>query len=203
MRTPDNFAMPGDRDWWDVLFGQPHARQGEPSIRFDDAPVTPLDFPTEGLISTRFHSIGGAAELEVIWWSILKMTLVFSIALGLIAFILLKTSWENKLGVLLMIAFIATLFGVADSSALAHGLAAARFGFAFLLLLWVLHAILGRCEDGTAFDSFTRGRATGDTASGVHVTRTVGRDAKFRPTAGPRFTVDVHPFRSFRAAQQC
>lgn len=140
--TPDRFTVLGERDWWDGLSGSPQPYPVATDSRLSNA-VTPLDFPTDGLVATQYQNLGGAATLGIVWWDIVKMTILLSAALALIAFILLRTSWENRLGLLLILAFIALLFGVKDRDALAHGLAAARFGLAFLVVLWVLHAVLG------------------------------------------------------------
>lgn len=72
-----------------------------------------------------------------------------SVGLALIGIILLATSWANKLSVLLLLALGAALLGLWDSHLLAHGLAAARYGLAFVLALWLVHALFG-VRRGTA-----------------------------------------------------
>jgi hypothetical protein len=141
--TPDRFTVLGQRAWWEGLGGNPRPDEHSGSDWIGDA-TSVLQFPTEGLRGTTYSSLGRAPEIEVVWWDTVKMTILFSLALALMAFILLRTSWENKLGILLLLAFVAMLFGVRDADALAHGLAAARFGLLFLLALWLLHGLLGR-----------------------------------------------------------
>ncbi|MCA9056422.1 MAG: hypothetical protein KDA75_21485, partial [Planctomycetaceae bacterium] len=142
--APDRFTILGEREWWDGLRGDPTPYHVSPQSDFGDASLTPLDFPTEGLVPTLYQNLGGAREINVVWWDIVKMTILLSVALAVVAFILLKTSWENRLGILLIVAFIALLFGTKDRDALAHGLAAARLGLLFLIGLWVLHGLLSR-----------------------------------------------------------
>ncbi|MEZ6058235.1 MAG: hypothetical protein R3C01_16170 [Planctomycetaceae bacterium] len=57
------------------------------------------------------------------------------------ASLLLSTGWENKLSLLLVLVFAASLLGLADLPALTHGLAAARYGLLFLLGLWLVHGL--------------------------------------------------------------
>lgn len=142
--TPDRFEVPGARHWWDGLRGDPAPATSRLAEDFGDGGVTPLDFPTEGLTSTEYQNLGGAPQITVVWWDVPKMSIVLSVALALIAFILLRTSWENKLGILLLLVFLALLFGVQDQDALSHGLAAARWGLAFLVLLWILHGLMAQ-----------------------------------------------------------
>ena len=146
---PERFTILGERDWWDGLSGNPSPYRVAPQADFGNAVVTPLDFPTEGLVPTLYQNLGGAGEINVVWWDTVKMTVLFSVALALMAFILLKTSWENRLGLLLLIAFVALLFGTKDRDALAHGLAAARIGLLFLVGLWVVHGLLSRRPQAT------------------------------------------------------
>ncbi|MFV0443925.1 MAG: hypothetical protein ACK5Q5_10170, partial [Planctomycetaceae bacterium] len=141
---PDRFDVLGERNWWDGLTGRPQPIAGETNNGFSSPVAAPLDFPTQGLTATRYQNLGGAPEIDVVWWDITNMSIVLSIALAIVAFLLLNTHWENKLGVLLLIAFVALLFGTKDRDALSHGLAAARYGLLFLVLLWLLHAAFGR-----------------------------------------------------------
>ena len=89
-------------------------------------------FPTEGRVPYVYTNLGGAKEIVVTWWNNVSMTLIFSIAVGLIGWILMRTSWENKLGMFLIGCFAATMYGLEDSHLLNQGLHAARYGFGFI-----------------------------------------------------------------------
>ena len=54
-----------------------------------------------------------------------------------------RTTWENKLWVLLMAAFVLSLVAVWDVDRAAHALSAARFGLAFLIGWWLVTAFFG------------------------------------------------------------
>jgi hypothetical protein len=71
------------------------------------------------------------------------MTVLVSIAVAVVAWILGRTSWENKLWVLLMAAFVACLVGLRDADWLAHALSAARYGLAFLVGWWLVRGLFG------------------------------------------------------------
>jgi hypothetical protein len=71
------------------------------------------------------------------------MTLILSITVAVIAWILGRTSWENKLWVLLVAAFAAALVGLYDSHLLAHALSAAKYGLAFLVGWWLVTGLFG------------------------------------------------------------
>ena len=66
-------------------------------------------------------------------------------ALVLIAWILRRTSWENKLGLLLLATFAsaAALHFLEAADLIVDGLVVARYGMAAMLAIWVIHAVLG------------------------------------------------------------
>ena len=98
-------------------------------------------FPTEGRTPYVYTNLGGARVIELTWWNRVTMTIFVSIAIAVIGWILMRTSWENKLGMLLIAVFIATLYGLSDQHALFAGLMAARFGLWVLIGLWVIHGL--------------------------------------------------------------
>ena len=140
--TPDKFQVEGARSWLAGLFDSPTAASTEsPENWIADQTSSGLSLPIENLVPTTFSNLGGAPTIQVVWWNRLKISLLLSLALAVVAFVLLATSWENKLGLLLLLGFAAALFGLSDLPAMTHGLAAARYGLLFLLALWVVHGI--------------------------------------------------------------
>jgi hypothetical protein len=101
-----------------------------------------FDFPTAGQ-AYQYRNLGGADRLELVWWSIPTHTLLLSGALVLIAVVLRKTSWENKLGLLLIGISAAALYALEDADLVAQGIAASQYGLATLIGIWVIHAVLG------------------------------------------------------------
>ena len=102
-----------------------------------------LDFPTAGRVEYRYTNLGGQGVIKLLWWDTVKVTVVVSLALAVIALVLVRTDWENKLGILLLILFGAALLGLKNMHVLAHTLSAMRFGLAFMIGLWLLHALFG------------------------------------------------------------
>lgn len=107
-----------------------------------------LQFPTQGRQPYLYTNLGGASQINVIWWHRMTMTLIFSGAVALIALILLGTPWENKLSILLLATFACILYGVQDSHGLWCGIEAAQYGIGLLVAMWVLHGLmrLARCS---------------------------------------------------------
>lgn len=106
-------------------------------------------FPTNGRIAYVYNKLGQASSIEVRWWNRLSMTIVFSIAAALIGWILVHTSWENRLGILLFFAFAAALYGLYDNASLNAAVSAGKYGLVVMVLIWILHAVLGRPIPGT------------------------------------------------------
>lgn len=157
--VPDKYSLVGDPDDFHlqtqqrpagILLGEVARRQteeldgwiasGSPQVRGI------AQFPTEGRVPYVYTNLGGAQRIQVHWWNLIMITTIVSIAVGLIGWVLMKTSWENKLGMILIAAFAAAVYGLTDSHALNQGLYAARFGIALLLGLWLLDGVfsLGR-----------------------------------------------------------
>jgi hypothetical protein len=148
---PDDFTLLGETSLVSALLGGP--MRSYSSIDEDDewiggADNALLEFPTTGRAAFRYSNLGGDGEgaptINGLWWYTLGYTVVVSVAIFVIGLLLLRTSWENKLGFLLLLAFAATLLGLKSEHVLAHALSAARWGLLFLLALWLVEAVFGR-----------------------------------------------------------
>ena len=102
-----------------------------------------VDFPTEGQAYS-YTNLGGRDEIEVSWWHMPFYTWIISGALVLIALVLLRTSWENKLTMVLLAAFFAAAYALKDADTVLHGLMVASYGLAVMAGLWLIHALFGR-----------------------------------------------------------
>ncbi|WP_437191789.1 hypothetical protein [Planctomicrobium sp. SH527] len=108
------------------------------------APAGISQFPTNGRLPYIYNKLGQASSIEVRWWNRLSMTILFSVAAALIGWILVHTSWENRLGILLFFTFAAALYGLYDNASLNAAVSAGKYGLVVMILIWVLHAVLGR-----------------------------------------------------------
>lgn len=154
--VPDDYSLVGDPPQFDLLTQTPRWSQltGEVAVQNTDwleewvsegrsCPTGFAQFPTEGRHPYVYTNLGGTKTIDVVWWNKLVMTLIFSVSVALIGWILMKTSWENKLTLLILAGLVITLYGLKDAHALRAGLYMARFGTATLFGLWIIHALLG------------------------------------------------------------
>jgi hypothetical protein len=161
--VPEKYALVGDAPPFSIQPGRlrcplwPKADGLRPRIPVEtwisaeqNFPVQGGQLPTQDHVPYVYSTLGPASSIEVRWWKILPTTLLFSGAMALIAWILLGTRWENKLGILLLLLFAAFFYGLSDSHALFQIFRAAGPGLIFLLLLWMLHGIFHVCRAAKA-----------------------------------------------------
>lgn len=101
-----------------------------------------VDFPTEGRAFT-YMRLGDSNEISVSWWKLSFYTWILSSALVLVAWVMRKQSWHNKLTLLIFIGFVLAMYSLTNASVVMNGLYAARFGLLALLVLWVIYAFTG------------------------------------------------------------
>ncbi|MAG94208.1 MAG: hypothetical protein CMJ48_10710 [Planctomycetaceae bacterium] len=106
-----------------------------------------IDFPTEGHAYV-YNNLGGSADLVARWWNVPVFTWCLSGLLIVVAWILRKTSWENKFGLLVLLAFVAALFATSDPDWVLHGLVASYYGVIAMIVFWMIHTLLGRPQSG-------------------------------------------------------
>ena len=58
-----------------------------------------------------------------------------------IAIILAYTSWENRLSIILLVAFATAMYALYDPDQVLNGLSAARWGILAMLVYWFIHAL--------------------------------------------------------------
>jgi len=141
---PNDFQPLSDPSLWSRLWQRSASRTEidlDPWIEPGNAPSITL--PKDGRTVFAYSNIGGASRLRVDWWNRVRVTWIVSMALVLIALLLVRTSWENKLGMLLFGALGLTLYALNDRAAASELLAAGRYGLAFLLGLWIVHGLFG------------------------------------------------------------
>ena len=61
--------------------------------------------------------------------------------MALIAVVLAYTSWENRLSIVLMVAFGCAMYALRDADQTLNGIAAARWGIAVMLAYWLIHTL--------------------------------------------------------------
>jgi hypothetical protein len=143
--TPDKFILDDQPDVQETILGRLDRQR--PTGRWDtwigDSSSSLFEFPVAGH-AYEYSNLGGAGELDTSWWRTTWVTWIFTIALVLIAVVLSRTGWENKLGVLLIAGFAAALYALADADAVAHLVAVCRFGILAMILYWIVQALARR-----------------------------------------------------------
>ncbi len=102
-----------------------------------------VDFPREGH-SYVYTSLGSTDRLSVRWWNMPFSVWVISGAIFLVGFVLRKTPWENKLTVVLIVAFVAVLYALRDQETVMQALYAGSYGIVAVLILWIIYSLRGR-----------------------------------------------------------
>ncbi|HVW02115.1 MAG TPA: hypothetical protein VHB77_17320, partial [Planctomycetaceae bacterium] len=143
--TPDKFILDDQPDVQETILGRLDRQR--PTGRWDtwigDSSSSLFEFPVAGH-AYEYSNLGGAGELDTTWWRTTWVTWIFTIALVLIAVVLSRTGWENKLGVLLIAGFAAALYALADADAVAHLVAVCRFGILAMILYWIIQTFARR-----------------------------------------------------------
>ena len=99
-----------------------------------------LDFPIQG-VTYVYSNLGGSNEIELRWWNMPTYTWTLSGVLVLIGFVLGRTSWENRLSLVLLLAFAGTVYGLWQPDSVIQGLVAAQFGLMAMAAYWLIKAI--------------------------------------------------------------
>jgi hypothetical protein len=122
---------------------------------FDDAAGNLFAFAPSGH-AYLYNRLGAADDLELSYWRTAWFTWTVSGALLVVALILVRTSWENRLTVVLLVVFAAALAALKDSDLVINLLGVARFGILATAAYWLIHA-LTRPRPGTAGITFRPG----------------------------------------------
>ena len=98
--------------------------------------------PTQGR-SRVYGNLGGAETLDPTWWHTSSMTAGISIPIFAIGCVLLWTPWSNRLSVVLVAAFVASLLSLSYADSVIEAWLAARWGVGFGVTAWLLASVLG------------------------------------------------------------
>ncbi|HID21871.1 MAG TPA: hypothetical protein EYP14_05650 [Planctomycetaceae bacterium] len=118
----------------------------QPSVDLDRwieaPPLTMVDFPTSGR-AYRYRSLSRPERFSTGWWNLHFHTWVWTAALIVVAWVLRKTTWENKLALVLLAAVVLLMYGLRDPRAAAQWIMVARFGLLAGGALWLIQAVFG------------------------------------------------------------
>ncbi len=107
---------------------------------FGDSSSGLFAFTTAGRAYT-YNRLGAAEGILLSYWRTSWFTWWISGTLLVIALVLARTSWENRLTIVLFVAFGAAMYSLRDADHTLNGLAAARWGIAAMVAYWFIHAL--------------------------------------------------------------
>lgn len=142
VNVPENFTQDAPDFLVRLLTADRRRAPAEGSLNdwIGDDTGTTADFPIEGHAYV-YHNLGGVELVEIEWWQSYFLVWVISGSVFIIGWILRPTSWENRLTIVLLLAFGAVLYALRDAEIVVHGLLAARYGLAATLVVWLIHGL--------------------------------------------------------------
>jgi hypothetical protein len=88
-----------------------------------------------------YRRLGSPEVLELSYWKTAWFTWTISGALFVVALLLVRTSWENRLTIVLFTAFAAAMYSLRDADLVVNLIGAARFGLVAMAAYWLIHAV--------------------------------------------------------------
>ncbi len=109
------------------------------------------DFPTQGSVAV-FRAVGRQQEITVTWWSRPFLFWMISGTLVLLGLILRRTSWENRITLVLLAIFAVALFSLNGDNATPQYLAMAWPGILVVTGIWLTGLLVGQRTANEATD---------------------------------------------------
>jgi hypothetical protein len=98
-------------------------------------PTPGAEFPIMGH-ARRYRGLGNAQKLSVRWWRWSWIVCLISGTFLTAAWVVRRTSWQNRIGLALLTALLSGVIGANDGDLLRHLFEASRFGLGAVLVLW-------------------------------------------------------------------
>lgn len=132
--SPTDFRLESDATrWFRRPAGDAASEEWEAWIGTNPAPG--VEFPVLGH-ARRYRALGNVTTLSVQWWRWNWIVILITVAMMLAAWVVRKTSWSNRLSLILVTAFLMMVVGSADGDLFAHLFRASRFGLLAVVILW-------------------------------------------------------------------
>ncbi|MCR9198166.1 MAG: hypothetical protein NXI04_05955 [Planctomycetaceae bacterium] len=100
------------------------------------------DFAQQGNV-TVYQSLGRQATVNIVWWNRPFLVAVICGALVFAGFILRRTSWENRLTLVILGTLAVALWSIKDSSETLQFLSAGSLGLIAVAGIWIVGLLLG------------------------------------------------------------
>ena len=101
-----------------------------------------VDFPREGH-AYQYSTLNAPNLIEFEWWQMSFLTWVISGSVLISGWFLRRTSWANRLTVVIVVAFVAAMVALVSPAPVVHGCAAAAWGMLGVAGLWMVSSLFG------------------------------------------------------------
>lgn len=151
---PDDYSLVGDAgsfeqetrlSFWSLARGQNpivNVRMLDDWMDGSGGSGAIASFPRQGNVY-EYSRLGGSESITVSWWDRPSTTWILSLAALLVALVLQKTSFENRLSMALLFVFAAVMAALWDADVIRHGASAAMYGIVAGLAWWIIRGIFG------------------------------------------------------------
>lgn len=153
--APEEIAFLGDPDLWTQEgtmppsvtnpLKSPSAAVAASAVNdwIDPQHAASGDFPTQGSASV-YRAVGRQQEVIVTWWSRAFLFWMISGTLVLIGLILRRTSWENRITLVLLAMFAVAMFSLSGDNSTAQYVAMAWPGILVVGGIWLTGLLIGQ-----------------------------------------------------------
>ncbi|MCA9013288.1 MAG: hypothetical protein KDB01_26245, partial [Planctomycetaceae bacterium] len=109
----------------------------------DPGRVASGDFPTQGSAAV-YRAVGRQSEITVTWWSRAFLFWMISGTLVVVGLILRRTSWENRITLVLLALFAVAMFSLSGDNATPQYVAMAWPGILVVGAIWLTGLLIGQ-----------------------------------------------------------
>lgn len=195
--APEEIAFLGDPDLWTQEGAVPPSVTSPLRSRsalaaadhlnewIDPQRIASGDFPIQGSVAV-FRSVGRQPEMILTWWNRPFLFWMISGTLVLIGLILRRTSWENRITLVLLAVFAVALFSLSGDDSAAQYTAMAWPGILVVGGIWLTGLLMGQ-RNGNA-----NGHGNGANGNGGNGKNGAPPPAPVHKTAPVQETAPVH-----------
>ena len=150
---PRNWKMTGELSWnlWNPMVSPASGHAASQLDGWIGDTSGGGDFAQQGNV-TVYQSLGRQATVNIVWWNRPFLVAVICGALVLAGFILRRTSWENRLTLVILGAVAVALWSIKDSSETIQFLSAGSLGLIAVAGIWLVGLLLGPDRPAPAGD---------------------------------------------------
>jgi len=100
------------------------------------------DFATQGHVSV-YRAVGGQFSIRLVWWKRWFLLGLISGTIAIVGLILRRTSWENRMTMTLLLAFVTALLSLRRETGVSELFGTAIPGIALTGFIWLVGLVLG------------------------------------------------------------